>query len=221
MVVLPRLKLAFKARTVDGELRLASMDHADLYITNERNDLTNELLRGMPHSLLLSTSQGEQCVLVPAVKPVRPQVESEPFGTTLVLDRLDQKWHENVTTRTYMFAVHVSRSFLNTSTLSSALYVLVLKFLNRNYDAVAQQIEACSCDHELSAEETTILQCMGAVDESPDACASRARLSLVLLDSPNALPWKLQTVVYNYIIKLQHVSANCVLSRDDELSLLN
>ena len=35
------------------------MDHADLYVTNERNSLTSKMLEGIPHSLLLSNMQRE------------------------------------------------------------------------------------------------------------------------------------------------------------------
>ena len=56
-------------------------------ITNERNNMTTELLAGMPHSLLLSNSNGEVSVLVPAVLPVRPMILTIPFSTELVLDR--------------------------------------------------------------------------------------------------------------------------------------
>ncbi len=54
IVVLPRLKLTFQARRVGDAVRLFSIDHADLFITNERDELTDELLAGIPHSLILS-----------------------------------------------------------------------------------------------------------------------------------------------------------------------
>ena len=60
LVELPRLKLAFNARLDhEGVLRLYSVDHVDLYITNERNDMTKKMLAGIPHSLLLSNVRGE------------------------------------------------------------------------------------------------------------------------------------------------------------------
>ena len=124
---------------------------------------------------------------------------------------------------------------------------------NRDYAAVANLADACSCDHALGAEEARVLSCLRAKDDdSPDAHASRARLSLVLLDSSTALPWDMQSEMVSatpslsrlsfyllsspernykrgrpllsqaaYITKLTHVSANCVLSRDEELTLLN
>ena len=93
VVTLPRLKLTFEARRVGGATRLFSVDHADLFITNERTPMTTELLAGMPHSLLLSNSNGELSVLVPAVLPIRPLIVSVPFSTELVLDRSARGWY--------------------------------------------------------------------------------------------------------------------------------
>ena len=87
MVSLPRLKLTFEARRVDDSVRLYSVDHADLFITNERNEMTTQLLDGIPHSLLLSNSNSELSVLVSAWPPVRPQIDAIPFSTELVLER--------------------------------------------------------------------------------------------------------------------------------------
>eukprot|EP00966_Prymnesium_polylepis_P043061 1000432-Prymnesium_polylepis.2 len=76
VVTLPRLKLTFQARRVGSVVRLFSVDHADLYISNERNQMTTQLLAGLPHSLLLSNSNGEMSVLVPTVPPCRPNIVS-------------------------------------------------------------------------------------------------------------------------------------------------
>lgn len=55
LVELPRLKMAFHARTdSDGVTRLYSVDHVNLFVTNTRSELTTRLIRGIPHSVLLS-----------------------------------------------------------------------------------------------------------------------------------------------------------------------
>jgi hypothetical protein len=72
LIELPRLKLSFTARPDHlGVLRLYSVDHVDIYITNERNSLTSKMLAGIPHSLLLSNVRGETQVLVPVIPPYR------------------------------------------------------------------------------------------------------------------------------------------------------
>ena len=42
------------------------------------------------------------------------------------VDRNDSTWNKNVQARYFLFQVHVSKQFLLTTSLASALYVLVL-----------------------------------------------------------------------------------------------
>ena len=79
-----------------------SIDHADLYISNERPHMIGAILEGIPHSLVMSNSQRELSVLVAVVSPVRPVVESQPFTTELVLDRQDEKWYNGLTQKYYI-----------------------------------------------------------------------------------------------------------------------
>jgi hypothetical protein len=50
------------------------------------------MLAGIPHSLLLSNVRNETQVLVPVANPARPNVASQPFTTSLVLDHADEDW---------------------------------------------------------------------------------------------------------------------------------
>jgi hypothetical protein len=60
LVELPRLKLSFTLRPDhEGTLRLYSVDHVDLFISDERHAGHAGMLAGMPHSLLLSNVRGE------------------------------------------------------------------------------------------------------------------------------------------------------------------
>ena len=223
-VLLPRLKLSFCVRTVDGVTRLYSLDHSDFYITNTRTDTAVELLQGIPHSLLLSNANGELQVLVPSFPPARPTIAARPFSTELVLIREDKKWRKCLDQPYFMFPVHISLSFLYSTTLASALYLLLLRFLNRDYQKVAQLVDTISSDVELTEEENQTLQFLASdknsVDLHPDAHACRLKISLVLLDSPVSVPWDLTTEMQRYIRKLTHVSAGCRLSHDEELMLL-
>ena len=154
VVSLPRLKLTFQARTVDGVVRLFSVDHADLFVTNERSREVTDLLAGIPHSLLLSNSNGELSVLVPSVPPVRPLVRSVPFSTELVLDREDDNWHTKLENPYYVYPVHVSLCFCASTTLASALYLIILRLLNRQYHAVVQLVDTVASDSDLSCVPT-------------------------------------------------------------------
>jgi len=223
-VLLPRLKLGFSVRTVDGMTRLFSLDHSDFYITNARTDTAVELLKGIPQSLLLSNANGELQVLVSSFPPARPLISTRPFSTELVLLREDAKWRKALDQPYFMYPVHISLSFLYSTTLASALYLLLLRFLNRDYEKVALLVDTISSDVQLSEEENQTLQFLSSEKNSPDmhpdAHACRLKISLVLLDSPISVPWDLTCEMQRYITKLMHVSASCRLSHEEELMLL-
>lgn len=153
LIELPRLKLAFSGRVDhEGSLRLYSLDHSDLFITNDRHPAVNAMLAGIPHSLLLANLKGEMAVLVPVLRTVRPSVGSEPFSTMLVLDRSDKPWAAALSSRYYMYPVHVSASFLLTRGLNSALYLLLLRLLHRSYDDCYRLTDSVASDTALSSE---------------------------------------------------------------------
>ena len=225
-VSLPRLKLTFQARRVGDEVRrhlpshipsqqftafthlhaqvrLYSVDHADLFVTNERSPETTELLAGIPHSLLLSNSNGEISVLVPSVPPVRPKIGSVPFSTELVLDRSDAKWAAALENPFYVYPVHVSLCFLYSTTLASALYLLLLRYMGRQYRAVVQLSDTIASDTDLAAEEAQSVAFLNSprnsADGHPDAHACRLKISLVMLDSPVSPPWELSVEMSAYV----------------------
>ena len=137
LVELPRLKLAFTSREDHaGNINLYSIDHADLYITNKRPHMIGKILEGIPHSLVMSNSQHELSVLVAVLSPVRPIVESQPFTTELVLDRQDDEWYNGLSQKYFIYPIHVSLSFLMTKGVDTVLYLILLRFLNRQYDHV-------------------------------------------------------------------------------------
>ena len=224
VVSLPRLKLTFQARRVGDRVRLFSVDHADLFVTNERSAETTELLVGIPHSLLLSNSNGELSVLVPSVMPVRPKISIVAFSTELVLDRSDKKWEQALENPYYVYPVHVSLCFLSSTTLASALYLLLLRSLARQYHAVVQLVDTIASDTDLTAEEANSLAFLNSSRNSPDAHpnahATRLKISLVMLDSPVSPPWDLSQEMSAYVRKSRHVSSNCRLTAEEELTLL-
>ena len=134
-----------QARAVGSSVRLFSVDHADLFISNDHNQ-TAHLLAGVPHSLVLSSSNGEISVLVPALPPCRPEISAVPFTTDLVLNRSDRRWYNNLEHPYYIYPVHVSLSFLYSTTLASALYLLLLRYLARQYKSVIQLVDTVSSD---------------------------------------------------------------------------
>jgi hypothetical protein len=132
LIELPRLKLSFTARLDhSGALRLYSVDHVDLFVTDEKNSMTAKMIAGIPHSLILSNVRGETQVLVPVITSIhRPPIMSEPFSTFIVLDRTGTV---GLAERFFLYPVHVSLSFLLTKGLNSAVYFMLLRFLHREY----------------------------------------------------------------------------------------
>jgi hypothetical protein len=59
-----------------------------------------------------------------------------------------------------------------------------------------------------------------ALDGFPD-CVPECLLHQVMLDSPVSPGWDLSVEMASYVRKLQHVSANCRLSVDEELTLFS
>lgn len=224
LIELPRLKINFHEKNDEnGILRIFSLDHSHLFISNYTSPLTHRLMEGLPHALLLASANDELQILVPAVDPVRPRIASSPFSTDLVMNRNDaDDWNKSLDTFYYLYPIHVSMSFLFAPTLSSGLYLLLTRFLSRNYEEVFRLAGTIGTDTELSDEERMTFQTLGRSngDNHPDAHACRLKISYVTLDAPISCPWDLTRQCSRYITKLTHISLVCRLSLDDELELL-
>jgi hypothetical protein len=219
LIELPRLKLSFTARTDhEGTLRLYSVDHVDLFISNETSAMTAKMLAGIPHSLILSNVRGETQVLVPVIPPVRPHIHAEPFSTFIILDRQKIPLAE----RFFLYPVHISFSFLLTKGLNSALYLMLLRFLHRDYAEVFRLSDSIATDTKLNAEGLDIYKAYKSIkdDWHPDAHACRLKISLVTIDSGMKSPWDLTIECARHSVKLDSVSSSCRLAPEEELQLL-
>lgn len=221
-VELPRLRLLLEER----EGKLYSVDHADLSICSEAYleafPELEPLLRGLPHALVLVNANNEPHVLLPLDRVPRPFIMSSPFTTELVIDRVS--WR-HLTTRYLLLPVHVSLSFVRTPTLASALYLLLLRFLSRNYDDLQRLVISVSTDTELQDEEEAILREISAVrDDHPNAHAARLHLSLSLADAPAvvkfAMAWDVPDNTYKYLNKLSHIAMRSRLTKKQELAII-
>ena len=62
--------------------------------------------------------------------------------------------------RHYLYPLHLSKAFLFAPTLASALYLLLMRFLDRQYDEVFKLADSCVSDTPLSPEERQVgVQC--------------------------------------------------------------
>ena len=146
LIELRRLKLSFHEKFDDNNvLRLFSMDFSNLFVSNFNSELTQELTNGAPHSVLMSSCNNELQVLVPVIDAVRPRISGSPFSTELVMNRNEcEEWLASLEQNYFLYPVHVSLSFLFSTTLSSAIYLLLLRFLHRQYHDVFRLCEAIS-----------------------------------------------------------------------------
>ncbi len=105
-------------------------------------------------------------------------VDAHPFSTDLVIDREDSVWIGNLSQRFYLYPIHISLTFVMTRTLNSGLYLLLLRFLHREYDAAFRLCDAVATDAKLSPEGEQTLAQFGeaAADLHPDAIAVRLKV---------------------------------------------
>lgn len=157
-------------------------------------------------------------VLVPVIPPIRPIIYSEPFSTYIVLNRRDIPLAE----RFFLFPVHVSLSFLLTKGINSAVYLMLLRFLHRDYSEVFRLADSIATDTTFNSEGLKIFNGFsGANDDChPDAHACRLKISLVTIDSATKSPWDLTIECARHLVKLDSVSSTCRLTPHEELQLL-
>lgn len=180
--------------------------------------MTAKMLAGIPHSLILSNVRGETQVLVPVIPPIRPRISSEPFSTFIILDRKKIPLAE----RFFLYPVHISFSFLLTKGLNSALYLMLLRFLHRDYADVFRLSDSIATDTKLNAEGLDIYKSYKSIQDDwhPDAHACRLKISLVTIDSGMKSPWDLTIECARHSVKLDCVSSSCRMAAEEELQLL-
>ena len=223
LIELPRLKMSLRMeRTEDGQWRLYSIDHGKFYVPDlgaqgEQDHPVRGLAQCMPNSLLLRTQNAEYAVVTPNVELVRPSIGTQPFSRALVLNRLNGRWSKNVATRYFTYMVHVSGAFLQAPTLGSALYLLVLRLLARDYEGAVALAGSISSDAALTPEEVQIFDLIGQIKAGhPDFHAVRAKVMLAQADAPTVLRWDVRLCQAFYVNKLAQISARLRLSDDEE-----
>ena len=181
LVELPRLHLSFRVVRDGGVARLASVEHPGLVATwAGASPRMIELLRGIPHALLLTSPEGGAHVLVPALaKPCMLSDTADPLSSGLLLATHDPRWSEALpATRHYIYAVHRSAAYLEPPSFAAAVYLLLLRWLARDYEGACALCACCSADTPLTAEDAQV-PC--PISSSPSASSSP---SSPLLPSP-------------------------------------
>ena len=102
-------------------------------------------------------------------------------------------WQQVMDTRYYLYPLHTSRTFLHTQTLDSALYLVLLRLLNRDYESVFRQITTCAVGVPFTQQEAWIFSQFSRTldDKHPDAHSCRTKLALAVVYSDNKCKWEM------------------------------
>lgn len=97
-------------------------------------------------------------VQVPVLPPQRPMIITQPYSTDLVIDRVNDEWINSLSQRFYLYPIHVSLSFAMTKGLNSALYLLLLRLLHREYDGAFRLCDSIATDSKLSVRFSCVVR---------------------------------------------------------------
>ena len=161
-------------------------------------------------------------MLIPSMLPIRPNIQTDPLSTVIMYDRSNKLWHQQVENPYFLYPIHISDAFMFTPTLTSALYLLLLRFLSRKYNEVCKLVEYCSNDSEISKEELLIYEQFPFLidDMHPDAHACRLKLSLATTNGSIKCPWYVAHEFKYYLIKEDLISAECRLNINEQLLII-
>ena len=112
---------------------------------------------------------------------------------------------------------------MTSQTFASTLYLLLLRWLARNYDHAFLLCANCASDTPLTPEEAQLWALLSDLDDDnePGAHACRLRLSLATRCCPELVcPWQVGEQLLLYLSKLDFVPPSCRLCATDELALL-
>jgi hypothetical protein len=140
----------------DGKVQIYLLDHEGWFISDDmtlQNPATatskqdmeidlpkmppgtpflKELMHGIENCVVLENQSCELQLMVANHDINRPTIKGEPFGSYLIFDRSSVGWQQVMDTRFFLYPVHTSRTFLLPETLSATLYLLLLRFFNRD-----------------------------------------------------------------------------------------
>jgi len=128
--------------------------------------------------------------------------------------------------------------------IDSALYLLLLRFYNRDYASVFRLADSIATDTAFTAAGKVIFHALAGANDDwhPDAHACRLKIgslfclysavfmcangairksAIVTVDSGVELPFDVTLQAARYAAKLSHVSASCRISHEEELQLLD
>ena len=229
LVELPRLQLSFRSRSFVNEkngeksgerrqmMQSIEMPHLHVY-QPEGAAWPAELARlfeGIPHGTLMQSETQQLFMVVPNFRLVMAEGKLAP-------SRHDKEWEKRTTAPYFLYEVHVSKQFLLTSSLTSALYLCVCRFLVGDYLACFELADSIATDEDLSEQELQIFALFATRrNRHPDASACLCKIAIATSHSPVEFPCPLAMHARIYLSLLSHVSAICRLTDRQEHQLMN
>jgi hypothetical protein len=186
LVELPRIGTSFKPRPgPHGERWLWNCDLPELALAEDLPHAIMDLVRGLPHSIVLRDREGKFCVLL-ASKFLELRAATGVLPNWTVERHNDEQWLQLARSRYFLLTVHTSRMFLECDSLCGQLYYTWCLLSSRRYAEAARSVELCQCDRALQPDELFVLSqfdqgIRGAFKKDPklnDVYAKAVRLKL-------------------------------------------
>ncbi|CAE7669278.1 unnamed protein product [Symbiodinium sp. CCMP2592] len=103
----------------------------------------------------------------------------------------------------------------------SALYLMLLFFLHRDYNLVSQLVNSVATDSPYTSEDAVCFEHFESIDDRhPNATALRCKLALAVQHSRMPLPWALYEEGAEHVRRVIHVTGECRLSFEEEMQVL-
>lgn len=227
IIELPRLHITFEKRLAhDGTYKYFCVEHSGMFLSTTIDIKHKHLITDLPHAILLSNSETEYFVLLPATaKPTITKVSGDKFSYKLTLNRMDEDWvRDTGETGCFVYPVHSSGGFLSSKSFASTLYLLLFRVLMRKYNDAFRLVETCVCDTMLTAQERQFYTAFGEIRDTlfPEAHAMRLKLFFVTYGFSHVMhfPFDYRAEMLNYLTRLTCISSQCRLTHEEEAFIL-
>jgi hypothetical protein len=227
VVEIPRLRLTFEKVVKDTGVRYICIEQNGLTLAGYKDHLRfRDVLDGLPQAVLLCNDDEEFFVLNSgAARPILFKSKDGKNSDVLALARTDKEWYQNAGESAYfVYPIHSSGCFISSRSISSTLFLLLVRLLVGNYKESFKLIESCVCDRPLTVQEKQIYDVISQLkyDVHPDAHACRLKLFFVTFGCSDIMPYPfcVEDEILAYIIKFWAISAYCRLSYEEEAFIM-
>ena len=228
VVEIPRLRLTFEKVIKENVVRFICLEQNGLMLAGYKDSLRfKDVLDGLPQAVLLCNEDEEYFVLNSgAARPILFKSKDGKNSDVLALARTDKEWYQNAGESAYfLYPIHASGCFISSRSISSTLFLLLIRLLAGNYKESFKLVESCVCDRTLSVQEKQIYDVISQLkyDIHPDAHAVRLKLFFVTFGCSHVMPYpfNVEDEIASYVAKFRSISAYCRLSYEEEAFIMS